>query len=241
MGLPKLESMSDHKDHSFWGRFPDLDEMNYHTWSYSMKMQLIWKDLWGIVNREVTQPISNVQAQTAWDWKNWDRLWEIHQSGSFGDHFDLNCQLWTTKYDPDMESGTLQSHINGMMNVTQQLNSLGSQVPEETQVIAILGSLPSDYCMHMTIGLSHVTRGHRLGLFQVFVTGHSSGQVSTQMCHRIGGHEDWIDYYNNTIKSANSAIQILWIWPTPESGHMYSQVINNMGQVSGHRSHILAG
>ncbi len=120
----------------------------------------------------------------------WDRLREIHQSGSFGDHFDLNCQLWTTKYDPDMESGTLQSHINGMMNVTQQLNSLGSQVPEETQVIAILGSLPSDYCMHMTIGLSHVTRGHRLGLFQVFVTGHSSGQVSTQMCHRIGGHED---------------------------------------------------
>src|SRR5258708_9742389 len=81
----------------------------------------------------------------------WDRLQKIHQSGSFGDHCDLNCQLWTTKYDPDMESETLQSHINGMMNVTQQLNCLGSQVPEETQMIAILGSLPSDYCIHMTI------------------------------------------------------------------------------------------
>jgi len=49
----------------------------------------------------------------------WDRLQEIHQSGSFGDHFDLNCQLWTTKYDPDMELGTLQSHINGMMDIAQ--------------------------------------------------------------------------------------------------------------------------
>ena len=100
----------------------------------------------GIVNREVTQPISNVQAQTAWDRKNmlaiaeirlhitqsqqvhmefefaadiWDRLQEIHQSGSFGDHFDLNRRLWTTKYDPDTESGTLQSHINGMMDIAQ--------------------------------------------------------------------------------------------------------------------------
>ncbi len=49
----------------------------------------------------------------------WDRLQEIHQSGSFGDCFDLNHWLWTTKYDPDTELGTLQSHINGMMDIAQ--------------------------------------------------------------------------------------------------------------------------
>src|SRR5260221_12589216 len=90
--------MSDHEDHSFRGRFSDLDEMNYHTWSYLMKMQLIQKDLWGIVNREVTQPISNVQAQTAWDRKNMLAIAEIRlhitQSQQVHMEFEFPADIW---------------------------------------------------------------------------------------------------------------------------------------------------
>lgn len=48
-------------------RFELLNETNYFTWKYRVEMQLIRKDLWGIVRGSKPRPLTGARAQAAWD------------------------------------------------------------------------------------------------------------------------------------------------------------------------------
>ena len=48
-------------------RFKLLDDRNYFQWKYQMEMQLIWKDLWGIMSGEDTHPDGPETVRCKWE------------------------------------------------------------------------------------------------------------------------------------------------------------------------------
>lgn len=148
-----------------------LDGSNWVTWKFQMKHSLLAKDLWGYVDGSVvlaadatadviTAHTKNSQKALAFivlaikpcqlylvtscitPIDAWNCLCNHYEVNSLGNKLYLKKQYFRA----EMKTGTsVDSHIKYMKELSDRLASIGSPIADEDQVVALLGSLPSNY------------------------------------------------------------------------------------------------
>ena len=153
-------------DDSF--KIEKLTAENYHSWKFNIKMSLIGKDLWEIVQgtetlaedasaeehrkfkkREnlalasvclsVTKPLQ-IYVRSAKSAKEaWDKQFEAKS---------LSKKLFYRRksYSEHMQKGTdMTEHINFVRTIADQLEAVEDPISEEDLVIILISSLPDEY------------------------------------------------------------------------------------------------
>ena len=150
-----------------------LNTENYHSWKFSMKMFLIGKDLWEIVQGTEVLPREAVVGSEAQ--KKFVRrcnlalaticlnvtnnlqvyvrsvttakeAWDV-----LAKHFEENTLtkkiFYRRKlYNARMEKGTeMQTHVNYLKTISEHLEAIDDKVEEKDLVIILLSSLPEEY------------------------------------------------------------------------------------------------
>ena len=144
---------------------------NYHSWKFNIKMSLIGKDLWEIVQgtetlaeddsaeeqrkfkkREnlalasvclsVTTPLQ-IYVRSAKSAKEaWDNLQKQFEAKSRSKKIFYRRKLYSTR----MQKGTdMTEHINFLKTIADQLEAVEDPVSEEDLVIISISSLPDEY------------------------------------------------------------------------------------------------
>lgn len=151
--------------------FALLDETNYHEWAFFMEAVLIRKDLLGIVEGTVTQPLGspNSKAVKAFVHKQkltraeiilrvspsqlphvrnpdpkviWDNLRALHQSRGFASRLSLRRRFITMKKG---DTQSIQSWIADIRRVAFQLSEIDVSVPDEDIILVLTAGLPPSY------------------------------------------------------------------------------------------------
>ena len=162
-------AMAADKEYEF--KFEKLTAENYHTWKFSMKMFLIGKDLWEIVNgSEVlneTAPeeekrkfkkrenlalasvclsvSTNLQiyVRSAKTGKEaWDSLAKHFQQKTLSRKIHLRRKLYSAKLQPD---GDMVEHINSVKTIAEHLEAIGDPIAEHDLVIILISSLTEEF------------------------------------------------------------------------------------------------
>ena len=162
-------------------RFELLDEGNYFNWKYRMEMQLIRKDLWGIVAGTETRPATNARAQIAWDKRAklaaaeialhvansqlphirkttdpaemWRILQRVHEDAGWANRMTLMRQFVMLRMSP---TEPMQEHLNRFNGLHQALKDINVEIPDMLKVTVLLASLPEDYENVITAIESHI-------------------------------------------------------------------------------------
>ena len=150
-----------------------LNTDNYHSWKFSMKMFLIGKDLWEIVQgteilpreaavcsdaqkkfvRRCNQALATICLNISNSLQVYVRsvttakeAWDI-----LAKHFEENTLtkkiFYRRKlYNARMEKGTdMQTHVNYLKTISEHLEAIDDKVEEKDLVIILLSSLPEEY------------------------------------------------------------------------------------------------
>ena len=152
-------------------KFERLTAENYHTWKFNMKMFLIGKDLWEIVNgseklddnasaeekrkfkkREnlalasVCLSVSTnlqIYVRSAETGKEaWDSLAKHFQQKTLSRKIHLRRKLYSAK----LEKGSdMVEHINAVKTIAEHLEAIGDPIVEHDLVIILISSLTDEY------------------------------------------------------------------------------------------------
>ena len=151
--------------------FALLDETNYHEWAFFMEAVLIRKDLLGIVDGSITQPLGspNSRPVKAFLQKQklaraeiilrispsqlphvrdpdptaiWDNLRTLHQSRGFASRLSLRRRFITMK---KKDTQSIQSWVADVRRVAFQLAEIDVTVPDEDVILVLTAGLPSSY------------------------------------------------------------------------------------------------
>lgn len=152
--------------------FVKLNNHNYVHWAFRMKMVLIERDLWRLVNPDVAAAVGEndqqnaeinanlqkalavislnidddqlIHVQGAQDGRvAWISLRNIHQRNTIGSKIRLLSRLFRTR----MSAGeSMQCHLNKMSEILSQLSSIGAEgVDEQVAVCAVMQSVSDEY------------------------------------------------------------------------------------------------
>lgn len=152
--------------------FVKLNNTNYVHWAFRMKMLLIEKDLWILVNPNVplvagvndaanAEIAANLQkalavislnieddqfvhVQTAENGRvAWSYLRDVHQRNTIGSKIRLLSRLFRTR----MVAGeSMQTHLNKISEILSQLSAIGAEgIDEQVAVCAIMHSVSEEY------------------------------------------------------------------------------------------------
>ncbi|KRX12423.1 Retrovirus-related Pol polyprotein from transposon TNT 1-94 [Trichinella nelsoni] len=146
-----------------------LNSSNYQLWKLKMKVLLMRDGLWDLVNQPKPCPIPEdwsrkeckaiaaicltveddqlihlAQLETAREM--WQTLQRLHERASIGSKLYLMRKLYGMRFT----HGTMQSHINGILEIVTQLRGLGKNIEDEDLVAIMLCSLPDSYSALVT-------------------------------------------------------------------------------------------
>ncbi|KRZ71003.1 Retrovirus-related Pol polyprotein from transposon TNT 1-94 [Trichinella papuae] len=146
-----------------------LNSSNYQLWKLKMKVLLMRDGLWDLVSQpkpcpvpedwsrkeckaiaaicltvEDDQLIHLAQLETAREM--WQTLQRLHERASIGSKLYLMRKLYGMRFT----HGTMQSHINGILEIVTQLRGLGKNIEDEDLVAIMLCSLPNSYSALVT-------------------------------------------------------------------------------------------
>ncbi|KRZ49861.1 Retrovirus-related Pol polyprotein from transposon TNT 1-94 [Trichinella nativa] len=144
----------------------ELNSSNYQLWKLKMKMR---DGLWDLVSQPKPCPIPEdwsrkeckaiaaicltveddqlihlAQLETAREM--WQTLQRLHERASIGRKLYLMRKLYGMRFT----HGTMQSHINGILEIVTQSRDLGKNVEDEDLVAIMLCSLPDSYSALIT-------------------------------------------------------------------------------------------
>ena len=151
--------------------FALLDETNYHEWAFFMEAVLIRKDLFGVVDGSVTQPLGSTSFKPVKAFLHrqklaraeiilrispsqlphvrdpdpkviWDNLRALHQSRGFASRLSLRRHFITMKKG---DTQSIQSWVADVRRVAFQLSEIDVTVPDEDIVLILTAGLPSSY------------------------------------------------------------------------------------------------
>jgi hypothetical protein len=151
--------------------FALLDETNYHEWAFFMEAVLIRKDLLGVVDGSVIQPLGSPNSKpvkTFFQKKKlaraeiilrispsqlphvrdpdpqviWDNLRTLHQSRGFASRLSLRRRFITMKKG---DKQSIQSWVADVRRVAFQLSEIDSTVPDEDIILVLTAGLPPSY------------------------------------------------------------------------------------------------
>lgn len=173
--------MDGHGGNGGSARFELLNESNYFTWKYRMEMQLIRKDLWGIVSGSETRPPTGARAQAAFDKRQrlaaaeivlhvsdgqlphtrkttdpaemWRILKNVHEDAGWANRMTLMRRFVMLRKASDM---SMQEHLNRFNECYQALVDVQVDIPDMLKVTVLLASLPADYENVVTAIESHI-------------------------------------------------------------------------------------
>ena len=145
--------------------------LNFPSWKAKIQMQLMNKNLWGIVNGSEVAP---KDAKELIEWKNrddkaksiiglalsdsqlhlvdltksskeiWEHLAQLFGVKSTNENFSRKLQLFRVKMN---EETSMSSHVNNLMSLLRQLGEVSTKVEDEDAKAILLNSLPSSYVM----------------------------------------------------------------------------------------------
>jgi hypothetical protein len=151
--------------------FTKLSESNYQLWKFKMQMILMRDDVWDNVNLpkpeadklpadwekreskavaaiglavEDSQLVHLLTLTSAREM--WLKLQSLHECSSMCSKLYLIRKLYSMRFT----SGTMTAHITAMLEIVNQLRSLGKELTEEDVVAALLCSLPESYSTLVT-------------------------------------------------------------------------------------------
>ena len=161
--------MASEKEFEF--KFEKLTAENYHTWKFNMKMFLIGKDLWEIVNGFETLD-ENATAEEKRKFKKrenlalasvclsvssslqiyvrsaetgkeaWDSLAKHFQQKTLSRKIQLRRKLYSAK----LEKGSdMVEHINAVKTIAEHLEAIGDPIAEHDLVIILISSLNDEF------------------------------------------------------------------------------------------------
>ncbi len=148
-----------------------LTDSNYSLWSWRVRMLLIERDMWEIVDgTDVLADDATVAVKAAWEKKQakalaticmlvddsqarlirhlttpkdvWDTLQEQYQSTSLANELFLRQRFYRARLP---EGGDISAHINSLKDIAIQLAGVGVQIADREFVMVLLGSLPDSY------------------------------------------------------------------------------------------------
>jgi hypothetical protein len=172
----------DSQDMQSSSRFKLLNEHNYFKWKYRMEMQLLKKDLWGIISGEEPHLATNMRRQqAAWDkcarlatveivlhvsdsqllhtchtnnpQEMWKILKEIHTDAGWANNMTLMRKFIMLQKDED---STMQDHLNRLAELSQSLTDIGVDIDDMLCMTVLLASLPPSYENIITAIESHI-------------------------------------------------------------------------------------
>lgn len=134
---------------------------NYNSWKFMMKMVLIHEDLWDFVEKESTKAehVKKVQkalarialsvqpaafahvrsAKTAHE--AWTNLQKAYEDRGLCRRLTLLRALFNTK----LENQSMESYINKIVEISQQLSDIGSPLDDDFIAVIMLSGLTEDY------------------------------------------------------------------------------------------------
>ena len=144
---------------------------NYHTWKFNLKMYLIAKDLWEIVQgTEIVDEADNAEIQRKFkkrdnialaticlavspnlqiyvrNAKSGKEAWDI-----LANHFEeksLSKKIFYRRklYSARMQRGSdMVSHINNLKTIAEHLEAVDDAVADKDLVMILISSLPDEY------------------------------------------------------------------------------------------------
>ena len=148
-----------------------LNGENYHSWKFNLKMYLMGKDLWDIVQEvEVLTERSTPQQRELFRKRDNRAMSIINLSitndlqiyvrsaksateawNNLADHFEektLSKIIYYRRklYKMSMGKGvTMESYVNSLKTVSEHLEALNDPVSEKDLVMILISSLPEDY------------------------------------------------------------------------------------------------
>ena len=161
--------MAAERDFDF--KFEKLTAENYHNWKFNMKMFLIGKDLWEIVQGTETLD-ENATAEEKRKFKKrenmalasvclsvstslqiyvrsadtgkdaWDCLAKHFQQKTLSRKIQLRRQLYSMKLEKGCD---MVEHINSVKTVAEHLEAIGDPIAEHDLVIILISSLNEDF------------------------------------------------------------------------------------------------
>ena len=164
-------AMASSTDRDVEFKFEKLTTENYHTWKFNMKMFLIGKDLWDVVQgtetigenatveerrkfqkrqnlalASVCLSISSslqIYVRAAETGKDaWESLAKHFQQKTLSKKIQLRRQLYSMKLD---KGADMVNHINSMKTLSEHLEAIGDPIAEHDLVIILISSLHEDY------------------------------------------------------------------------------------------------
>jgi transposase InsO family protein len=148
-----------------------LNGENYHAWKFSMKMYLMGKDLWGIVQRtETLEADATIKQRESFRRREnqalsciclgileslhiyvrscetaaeaWENLQNHFEEKTLARKIQFRRQLYNTKLT---KSTTMEAHVNALKTISEHLEALGDHITDDDLVMILLSSLTDDY------------------------------------------------------------------------------------------------
>ena len=152
-------------------KFEKLTAENYHTWKFNMKMFLIGKDLWDIVNGadvleedataeekrkfrkqdnialasiclSVTSSLQIYVRSAETGKEAWDCLAKHFQQKTLSRKIHLRRKLYSAKLS---QNGDMIEHINNVKTIAEHLEAIGDPIAEHDLVIILISSLTEEF------------------------------------------------------------------------------------------------
>lgn len=164
--------------------FEKFNGQNFHTWQIKVKMALIERDLWKVVNGSEPKPLENDDLQSKWEQKDakafsiivlsiadsqishvssagsstdaWERLTTTFGQRNAVSRMFLKKSFYKIQMTGD---GSVAAHVNNVRAMMDQLAGAGAAVSEEEAVFVLLSSMPEsyDHIVATIVGQSNVT------------------------------------------------------------------------------------
>lgn len=152
-------------------KFEKLTAENYHTWKFNMKMLLIGKDLWEIVNgSEVLQEDATAEEKRKFKKREnlalasvclsisaslqiyvrsaenekeaWDSLAKHFQQKTLSRKIQLRRKLYSIKLK---KGSDMVEHINAVKTIAEHLDAIGDPISEHDLIIILISSLNEEF------------------------------------------------------------------------------------------------
>ncbi|KRX14101.1 Retrovirus-related Pol polyprotein from transposon TNT 1-94 [Trichinella nelsoni] len=130
-----------------------VNSSNYQEWKLKMKVLLMRDGLWDLSRKEckaiaaICLTVEDDQlihlSQLETDREMWQTQLQLHERASISSKLYLMRKLYAMRFT----HGTMQSHINGILQIVTQLPGLGKNIEDEDLAAIMLCSLPDSYAL----------------------------------------------------------------------------------------------
>lgn len=159
--------------------FEKLNNSNYYSWKYKMRLYLIKEELFDVIGESVPDP-ETVGARVSLRWikrdqkaqaliglavedsqlvyirnlnsasEIWQTLKSVHEKDTLTNRISLYKRIAMLKLKEDEKSIKVQEHINEFIKLFQQLDDLNAELKEDWKIGMLLASLPTSYSTLVT-------------------------------------------------------------------------------------------